>query len=86
VLKRHKYPPENRDEAVALIILQTEALVEEALRCADATRPEPVRMVAAHKGFEPVISRLARTPCCVRHTGCAVSSRAGIPRKLEMTV
>ncbi len=31
-LNRHKYPPENRDEAVALIIQQAEALVEEALR------------------------------------------------------
>jgi len=32
VLNRHKYPPENRDEAVTLIIQQAEALVEEALR------------------------------------------------------
>lgn len=32
VLNRHKYPPENRDEAVALIIQQAEALAEEALR------------------------------------------------------
>lgn len=32
VLNRHKYPPENRDEAVALIIQQAEMLVEETLR------------------------------------------------------
>jgi len=38
VLNRHKYPPENRDEAVALIIQQAEMLVEETLRLRHALR------------------------------------------------